>query len=437
MFTPMLEFQMQNAGPTDLIPVIVETTPEKYNIVITKVRQMGLDYITRSLEGAYLKLPSLAPLPTPPGLPRGLPPVPFSRQFIPTFGMFSLVVKNMDLDILASIDGVRMIYYDSPIKAFQAAPLVDKRGWVSSDMVAKRLGVYDAWKSGYTGKGVKVAVIDTGWQPNFMLPMISSYSVPPFPPFQDENGHGTWVLAQIGGKRWTAPNGFVCFGIAPNVSLLSIKAMGFGIGMGSTSGIAKAMEMAYKAGVHIVNMSLGSEGVSEKDSPLCKIINTTSDKIIWAVAAGNSGDRGPNTVGTPGVAKNAITVGSFSYIDADRSHFSSMGPTPDGYTKPDIVCFGGGRSFKPNRQKGEYEEYLVNGTTLGSVLDGSVDLTKEGVEPMMGTSMATPTAVGLIALAKQKDPSLNTQKLFRIFSTKGKSKDNKTGWGLITWEWFE
>lgn len=435
MITPTLESIMIKSGPTELIPVIVEAEPDAYNSVVNTVASLGLDRISKTLEALYLKLPALPPFPAPPGLPRGLPSAPFSRQFIPTFNMFSLVVKNMDLDLLASIGGVRAIYYDFPVKGFTAVSSIHK-GWISSDMVAKRLGIYEAWKEGYTGRGVKVAVIDTGWSPHFMLPVLSSYAVPPFPPYHDENGHGTWVLAQIGGKRWTAPNGFTCFGLAPNVNLISIKALGFGVGTGTTSGIAKAMEMAYKAKSHIVNMSLGSEGVPEAESPLCKIINQTCNEVIWCIAAGNSGDSGPNTIGTPGVAKNAITVGSYSYIDGDRAHFSSMGPTPDNYIKPDIVSFGGGRSFKPNIRKGEYEEYIVNGTSAGSVLDGSVDVLKDGVEPMEGTSMATPTAAALIALAKQRDPTLNTSKLFRIFSTKGKSKDNKTGWGLMTWEWF-
>lgn len=397
MIATQLAELLARSSSTEIVPIVIETHPEMLDRVIAKVSEYRLDTVSKTYEGVWCRLrdflPPLPPLPPPPPflplpplpIPPLTPPLPFARLKIPMFNMFNLAVANQDVEIIASIDGVKRIYYDMPMKALQI-PLVDMRGWITSEQVWKALGLDRAWAQGYKGKGVKVAVLDTGFQPHSQLPYVESYAVPPFPPYVDENAHGMWCLTHIGGKPWQSPYG-KCFGLAPEVKLIAIKVLGYGIGTGSTSGIAKGMELAIQKGADIVNMSLGSKGVSEVDSPLCTIINATKDKIIWCVAAGNEGNAGAGTIGTPGNALNAITVGSWSYLDNARAHFSSMGPTLDGYTKPEIVCYGAGRAVKPSRLKKEYDEYILAGVSWGAVLDGAVDYVKNAVEAMHGTCL--------------------------------------------------
>lgn len=164
----------------------------------------------------------------------------------------------------------------------------------------------------YTGKGVKVGVIDTGIdythpdiEPNFRggYDLVDLDDDPM--ETQIEQGmptvHGTHVAGIIGA------NGMMR-GVAPEVELYGYRALGPG-GSGSSVQVIAALEKAVKDGMDIINMSLGN-AVNGPDWPTSVAVNRAVEKGVSLVIA--NGNSGPDnwTVGSPATATDAVGVGA-------------------------------------------------------------------------------------------------------------------------------
>ncbi|MFD2446779.1 S8 family serine peptidase [Bacillus sp. CGMCC 1.16607] len=177
-------------------------------------------------------------------------------------------------------------------------------------------GYYDQHNNRLTGKGVTVGVIDTG----------VDYSHPDLrrnyggghdlvdgdkDPMETTSAqgeptlHGTHVAGVI------AANGKMK-GVAPEAKIIAYRALGPG-GSGTTEQVLAAIEQAVKDKVDIVNLSLGNN-VNGPDLPISLALNKLTEKGIVAVTS--SGNSGPNkwTVGSPGTAAKAISVGASTPI---------------------------------------------------------------------------------------------------------------------------
>ncbi|MFQ6075883.1 MAG: S8 family serine peptidase, partial [Candidatus Bathyarchaeia archaeon] len=123
----------------------------------------------------------------------------------------------------------------------------------------KMLGADEAEYEGYTGKGVKVGIIDTGFDSTILqnLGLIGKSSVEGQPFFWDENGHGTHVATTVAGGVLPTPSGTLK-GVAPESELFISKALGYGMGMGTETSVMRAMMDCFEAGCDIISMSLGS-----------------------------------------------------------------------------------------------------------------------------------------------------------------------------------
>jgi subtilisin family serine protease len=232
------------------------------------------------------------------------------------------------------------------------------------------------------------------------------------------------------GNQWVSPNGLETVGVAPEASLSLIKALGFVIGVGSDSSVIDAIGNAIARGAHIINMSLGSEQVPEnlEDDPQAIAVKRATDAgVLVFCAAGNSGPES-RTINSPGAVEEAITVGSYNPVTGKISDFSSVGPTPDGRIKPDVVAPGEN----------------VFGPTVG-MLDFA--LPPRGVlraSVLSGTSMATPAAAGIAALMYESawrqgvrlTPAMFKDMMARYGEFSG-SKSNYYGWGVPTWDIWE
>jgi lantibiotic leader peptide-processing serine protease len=122
----------------------------------------------------------------------------------------------------------------------------------------------DAWDAGITGKGIRVAVIDGGIHSTHIdlapnLDIASSYSAVPGFNFNEDTGdfwHGTHVAGIV------AASGLGIVGIAPQATIIGVKAMHSG--SGSFEWILEAILYAATpksnggGGAHIINMSLGA-----------------------------------------------------------------------------------------------------------------------------------------------------------------------------------
>ena len=212
--------------------------------------------------------------------------------------------------------------------------------------------------------------------------------------------------------------------IRDRCNLISIQALGFIIGMGTSSDILQAMEMSIGLGAKVVSMSLGSDDApKDEDNPEAKAINELVDRgIIPCVAAGNSGPDA-STVGSPGSCLNSLTVGALDELKGEIADFSSRGPTAgDGYIKPDIMTPG----------------VRINSALIG-YLDNMVDPTQPRYGPISGTSMATPHCAGLVTCMAQLyreriGKELTVDEIKTMMEALGKPKDNNIGWGMLSWD---
>jgi subtilisin family serine protease len=219
-------------------------------------------------------------------------------------------------------------------------------------------GVPELWKS-TKGKGVKVAVLDTGASPQHpdligaikdMADFTDSRTGP-----LDGNGHSCHCCGIIGARA----NEFGIIGVAPECELYVAKVLDDS-GVGSDDSIAKALAWALSKKVDIISMSLGCP---VSTPTLCEAVTEVVKTTIMVCAAGNEG---PNldTINYPAKYPEPISVGA---IDRDKkvTKYSSRGERVDIVAPGDNVL----SDWPPNK-----------------------------LARLSGTSMATPFVAGVIAL---------------------------------------
>jgi len=209
------------------------------------------------------------------------------------------------------------------------------------------------------GKGVRVAVIDTGiftGHPDLQGKVDGGYDA--FSKtelkenYQDKNGHGTHVAGTI------AANGTKLKGVAPLARLYAVRVLDAD-GSGSISGIIDGLIWCANNHIQVANMSLGSDKPSATLQRALRYAAAMG--VVVVAAAGNSG----GAVGYPAAYPETIAVSASDSSDKIAS-FSSRGPEV-GFIAPGV-------------------------SIVSSAMDG-------GYANMSGTSMAAPHVTGLAALA--------------------------------------
>lgn len=259
---------------------------------------------------------------------------------------------------------------------------LDAKVRASLDKSVPQIGAPAMWQAGYTGKGVKVAVLDTGvdeTHPDLKGVETAQRNFSSSPDSVDRYGHGTHVASTIAGSG--ARSGGLYKGVAPGVKLLDAKVLD-DEGNGDYSSIISGMQWAVDQGATVVNMSLGSTDEPGVD-PMEEAVARLSGKALFVVAAGNEGPAA-GTLRTPGSAPEALTVGAVDKQD-QIADFSSRGPSADGVAKPDITAPG------------------VD-ITAAHTTQSPYPAPPEGYVSMSGTSMATPHVAGAAALVRQQHP---------------------------------
>lgn len=253
------------------------------------------------------------------------------------------------------------------------------------DVAVRAIHADQARQQGFTGKGVTVAVLDTGIDPHpdLMLPESRVIGWKDFvnerkEPYDDE-GHGTHVAGIIAGNGRESRGKYV--GVAPEANLVGVKVLdrnGGGPISRVVAGVQWVVDNKDKYNIKIINLSLGGpaeEGY--RSDPMSKATEMAwRNGVVVCAAAGNTGPK-RGTITTPGIAPSIITVGSINdqgtppRRDDAIDDFSSRGPTIDRLSKPDIVAPGG---------------------AISSLKRGG------GYVSLSGTSMATPMVSGACAL---------------------------------------
>lgn len=253
-----------------------------------------------------------------------------------------------------------------------------------------------------TGENVTIAFIDTGIEEHGDF-CIGRKRIKFFKDFvddkekcYDDNGHGTFVAGVACGNGALSCGKYS--GIAPKADIISLKALN-SKGEASADKILNAMEWIYdnheKYNIKIVCMSFGSEPLGYNDPIMSGAEALWRKGIVVVAAAGNSGPE-YQTIKSPGVSSQVITVGGFNDNRLDEKNFnkeyfevaefSSRGPAFQRY-KPDLVA-------------------------------PSVDIIscslKNDYTTLSGTSVATPMIAGLCGLILEANPLLKPIEVKKI-----------------------
>lgn len=274
------------------------------------------------------------------------------------------------------------------------------------DRSVPQIGAPAAHAAGYDGKGVKVAVLDTGvdaTHPDLKDRIDEAKNFSTAADTVDRAGHGTHVASTIAGSGAASPAGAKYAGVAPGARLLVGKVLDDS-GEGDDSGVIAGMQWAVARGAKVVNLSLGGTDTPGID-PVEQAVNdlSASSGALFVIAAGNEGP-GEGTIGTPGSAASALTVGAVDREDA-IAEFSSRGPTADGFLKPDVTAPG--------------VDIVAAKAAEGDMGDPAAD----GYVSMSGTSMATPHVAGAAAILAQQHPDWTGPQIKAALTASAKPTD--------------
>ena len=267
---------------------------------------------------------------------------------------------------LAGLDG---------IEAVEGSMQVEALGWPNDPLLEKqwnfeKVGASTGWRAG-AGRGVRVAVIDTGVTQvadlNQTTILKGATFVSGTKTAADDNGHGTHVAGTI---AQSTNNGVGVAGLAYEAEILPIKVLSGG-GFGRSEWVAAGIDEAVDQGAQVINLSLGGSS--------SRVIQNATKKavaagVIVVAAAGNSGREG---VSCPANVPGVIAVSATGPDDA-LAFYSTWG-------KEVFLSAPGGNK-------------RIEG---GGILQDTIDKDASdghAFKEFQGTSMATPHVAGAAAV---------------------------------------
>ena len=341
-----------------------------------------------------------------------------SGKVLQVLGEYSLIFNGLALNITSAeaekikkISGVKAVYPNYIVHAVlsDSVPMINADDVWNLDSNGNNCAT--SGKQCLTGKGITIGIIDTGVDYTHQdlggcfgtnckvvggYDFVNNDNNP-----MDDMGHGTHCAA-------TAAGNGILKGVAPDAKIYAYKVLDSS-GSGYNEDIISAIERATDPNqdgdtsdhLDIISLSLGGKG--NPDDPTSKAIdNAVSAGVVAVIAAGNSGPS-EQTIGSPGTARKAITIGAMDKLN-QLAYFSSRGPViwtdefgnQKSLMKPDVVAPG---------------VYICAAYAKDISIWNNRKCLDNTHVAISGTSMATPHVAGAVALIKQAHPSWTPEEI--------------------------
>lgn len=322
------------------------------------------------------------------------------------FHFINMGISSVGLDE----DKVKDYAQRSGVLAVEEDSIMYKQGFVTSQEKATALSTNKedkylwnialveapkAWEAGFTGKGVNLAVLDTGIANHQDLTITGGVScVPGTDSYHDGEGHGTHCAGIIAGKG----SSHQAYSVAPDCNLYAVKVLDDG-GSGQASWVIAGMEWCTRNNIQVASMSLGGQNAPQVGYGRA-IKQCLANDVLVVCAAGNCYKPVPGScaAGFPWVESPAnsyrketfseetviyspIAVGAIDH-KLQIAPFSSRGTNSSNWNPVTVAAPG----------VSIYSTYLSN-----------------GYEYLSGTSMACPHVAGLAALIMQEHSGATPQ----------------------------
>ncbi|MDV2886382.1 S8 family serine peptidase [Alkalihalophilus pseudofirmus] len=262
----------------------------------------------------------------------------------------------------------------------------------------EHLSIPSSWASGYTGRGVKVAVIDSGINTSHpALKVAGGVSMVGYTTsYNDDEGHGTHSAGIIAAHSRNAN----VYGVAHGVELYAVKSLDRS-GNGRLVDTIRGIEWAVDKGVDIINLSLGT--TTPSTALKAAVDKAFENDVLVVAAAGNKKENFSVTKPVEYPAKYGSVIAVSAVDSRNRlAAFSASGPEIE-FAAPGVSIYS---------------------THLGS-----------NYRNMNGTSMAAPFVTGVLALYKEANPDLSAREIRSLAQRSAKSlssgRSEQFGYGLI------
>lgn len=266
--------------------------------------------------------------------------------------------------------------------------------------------------SRFSGRGIRIAVLDTGMDlghPDFTGRHVEHRSFIPGQTVQDGNGHGTHCIGTSAGP--IRPQRQPRYGIAGASQILAGKVLS-NAGSGTDSGILAGIQWAIQSGASVISMSLGAR-VQSANQPFSQVFEAVGQRALAAgcliVAAAGNDSRRPGSMWAVSHPANCPSFMAVAAVDSRLgvAFFSNAGLNSAG-GKVDIAGPG----------------VAVHSSWPRPSLYRAID----------GTSMATPHVAGIAALIAEARPSVRGAALWQALVSSARalpSSARDVGAGLV------
>ncbi|SDG85140.1 Subtilase family protein [Lentzea fradiae] len=318
---------------------------------------------------------------------------------VQVFPELGVAVVTADPNVLRELNGaaegtgpVQIVEPERVVHAF-AAPVEELEPSADESVTTWGLQAVGADVSTATGKGIKVAVLDTGWEqnhPDFTGRAITTQSFITGESVQDGHGHGTHCIGTACGPR--KPSTLPGYGVAYEAEIFAGKVLS-NAGSGSDGGILAGIDWAVANGCAIISMSLGADVPA--GTPYSQIYETVAQRALAKgtliiAAAGNASSR-PGRVAPVGHPARCPSIIAVAAIDVNRAIASFSSGTVDKIGQIDVAAPG----------VDVYSSFKL----------------PEKYRRLRGTSMATPHVSGVAALIAEKTGARGHELWSRLAST--------------------